>query len=145
MNLKLGRVVTAVGVILATLFFSASAAQAYSRSFGLNTGDSGGAFYGGWGQGVLNTSADDLAKCARLWVTSGRIWDEDADGHGVIAYMAYDDCATGARKYYKLGSVGGSGATAALTTAAVSNAKHPSIMMCLYDGTSQMKSCASSW
>ncbi|MDQ0847600.1 hypothetical protein [Streptomyces sp. V1I6] len=143
MKVKILKAVTALSVVVATLFFTATAAHAYSRWFGLYTGDGG--FYGGWGQGRLHSSADDYSRCARLWVAEGKIRDQDADGHGVIAWLAYTDCATGARKYFKLGSVAVSGNEAPLTTASVYNAKHPSIMMCLYDGTSQMKACASSW
>lgn len=144
MKAKIFKTFTALGIAVATLLLTTTSAHAYSRWFGLYTGDTG-LFTGGWGQGRLHSSADDFSRCSTLWVAEGRIWDQDADGHGVIAWLAYTDCATGERKYFKLGSVGGDGNDAPLTTASVYNAKHPTIMMCLYKGTSQMKSCASSW
>ncbi|MBO3675712.1 hypothetical protein [Streptomyces sp. NEAU-YJ-81] len=123
---RIAQVVATVGVVVATLFITATAAQAYSRAFALNSTDSGW-YYGAWGQGTLNTSSDDFSKCSRLWVTSGKLWDEDADGSGAIAWLAYTDCATGEREYFKLGSVGGEGKSTTLTTASVYNAKHPTV------------------
>ncbi|MFJ2774939.1 hypothetical protein [Streptomyces sp. NPDC087300] len=120
------------------------AAQAYSRNFGLGSTD-GGTYQGAWGQGQLHTGADDFSKCSKLWVTSGKLWDTDADGSGAIAWLAYTDCASGERQYFKLGSVAGEGKSTNLTTTPVYNAKHPTVMVCTYKGSSQMRDCGSSW
>ncbi|MGQ4389164.1 hypothetical protein [Streptomyces sp. SAS_270] len=140
---RIAQVIATLGVVVATLFITATAAQAYSRHFGLHSTDDG--YSGAWGQGNLNTSSDDFSRCSRLWVTSGKLWDLDADGSGAIAWLAYTDCATGEREYFKLGSIAGDGESTALTTASVYNAKHPTVMVCLYKGSSQMRDCGSSW
>ncbi|MGW3951915.1 hypothetical protein ACWEKM_13445 [Streptomyces sp. NPDC004752] len=141
---RIAQVIAALGVAIAAIFITATAAQAYSRSFALWSTD-GGWYHGAWGQGTLNTSSDDFSKCSRLWVTRGKLTDEDADGSGAIAWLAYTDCATGERNYFKLGSVAGEGKSTELTTAPVYNAKHPTVMVCLYKGSSQMRDCGSSW
>jgi hypothetical protein len=113
---------------------TATAAKAAAKSwyFDLKTKDKAP---GGRATGKLTYKSQGVKKkhgqCYYARISSGSVFDVEADGYGVIAYLLYTDCRNGHAVHATAGYVAKKGHSSGLSTSTYKYATKAGVQVCL--------------